>query len=143
MIEIEAARVKTRHEADAMLSHTEPALAVRQFLLTNLERKADEDHWSFRIPLDILQSGIAQLGDFPYTPGEAGDTVPSYAGRALFIKGAKSKYINHKNIPIANALFPRHTHVTLDTGHWVQAEKPHATIDAIEHFMASSPRSDE
>lgn len=88
MLAIEEAHLTSRTDADDMLAQTEPSLAVRQFLLTNLERKpAHSDFWTFRIPLQLLQRHIAQLGDFPYAPGE---TEP-YQGKTLFIKGAKSK----------------------------------------------------
>lgn len=51
------------------------------------------------------------------------------------------RYINRHNIPIANALYPNQTHIALDTGHWVQAEKPHAFIDVVEKFLANNPES--
>lgn len=89
MIAIQEARVPSRAQADAMLAKTESSLGVRQFLLTNLERKPEADHWTFRIPLEILHRHIDQLGDFPYAPEE----VAPYNGKTLFVKGAKSKYV--------------------------------------------------
>jgi len=34
------------------------------------------------------------------------------------VKGAKSKYVNKHNIPIAKELFPGMSLETLDAGHW-------------------------
>lgn len=90
MIAIRDAKVETRKQADEILVKTEPSIGIRQFLLTNLERSPpDSQHWSFRIPLDILKRHLDQIGDFPYEPGK---TQP-YEGRTLFIKGEKSKCV--------------------------------------------------
>jgi len=69
---------------------------VRSFLLTNLERRKDAAHWSFRIPVRSLQTQLPALGDFPFdAPGQeeagSGRPVRSWDGPTLFIKGAKSK----------------------------------------------------
>lgn len=98
MTAIQDARISSRAQADAMLAKTEPSLAVRQFLLTNLERKPDADCWTFRIPLEILHRHIDELGDFPYAPND----VAPYEGKTLFVKGAKSKYVD-LFVPFATA----------------------------------------
>lgn len=68
-----------------------------------------------RLPLDILRESIDNIGDFPYTP-EASTT---FEKPALFVKGELSKYINRKNIPVAQALFPRcKVHTIEGAGHW-------------------------
>jgi pimeloyl-ACP methyl ester carboxylesterase len=47
-----------------------------------------------------------------------------------------NRYINRKNIPICDAFFPNARHVTLDTGHWVQAEQPRDFVDELVKFVA-------
>jgi hypothetical protein len=88
-------------------------LGIRQFLLTNLDRTEATAPYTFRIPLDILSAGLSRIGEFPY---EAGST--SWAGPTLILKGAKSKYINRRNIPLIEAFFPAMQLKVLDTGHW-------------------------
>lgn len=46
-----------------------------------------------------------------------------------------SRYINRKNIPICDSFFPNAKHVTLDTGHWVQAEQPREFVDELIKFV--------
>lgn len=86
----------------------------------------------FKIPVDILKEGRAEIESFPYAPGER-----SWDGRALIIKGKKSKcvsamhknirhwepdcldrYINRHNIPLIDQFFPQNQLKELDTGHW-------------------------
>lgn len=103
------------------------SLPIRQFLLTNLQRQASDTEFDFRIPLDILGNAISDIGDFPY---DETDRI-TFDKPTLFIKGGDSKYINRKNIPVANALFPQNRLVTVDgVGHWGECPK-HAAKDQI------------
>jgi len=84
---------------------------TRAFLLTNLDTTVQP--FKFQVSLDIIGSSIPDLGGFPYKPGER-----SWHGNTLFVKGAKSKYINKNNIPVVKEFFPRMSLETLDAGHW-------------------------
>lgn len=158
MCEIEEKQCSSRQEADKVLEEVEPELGIRQFLLTNLTRAPGSDHWTFRIPIKTI-GGILeeQIGDFPYEDEQGlmrkadealaerlGKQFTStkqrptsrWDGETLFIKGANSKYINKRNIPICDALFPKAKHATLQTGHWVQAEKPNEFVDEMVNFVS-------
>lgn len=148
---------------------------MRQFLLTNLTRESPDAPYSFRLPLQYLQDALGEIGEFPYKSGSG----VHWDGKALFIKGAfpflrrsetrvltglvlkgaRSKYINHKNIPLIKEFFPNYKLVTLDAGHWgaylfplsrelagrdahvvplfslaVHAERPREFMDELVHF---------
>ncbi|PWN51374.1 alpha/beta-hydrolase [Violaceomyces palustris] len=143
MLEIERSQVRTRSEADKILEKIEKDLGVRQFLLTNLHRNPPESPtWSFRIPVETIKRNLSQIGDFPYDPpGYQGDDagkreVRSWEdGKVLFIKGAKSKYINRRNIPTCEAYFPGKKLSVMDTGHWCQAERPNEFVDIVDKFF--------
>jgi pimeloyl-ACP methyl ester carboxylesterase len=80
---------------------------------------------------------IPEIGGFPYTPPPpVSETSPQWEGPTLFLKGKKSPYINRKNIPICEAYFPNMQLVTLDAGHWVHADQPGETTDAVAKFIA-------
>ena len=57
---------------------------MQQFLLTNLA--ATPGSRRFRIPLDILSSGLREISDFPYEPGEA-----TWNGPTMVIRGTNSE----------------------------------------------------
>lgn len=156
MQKVQAAKVKTKSEADKILQDYEPTLPTRQFLLTNSmttpATNSTPAHLTFRIPLQTLGDAIPSIGDFPFCPPTlegpevhprtlemAGnvDKAPmaSWSGPTLFLKGAKSKYINKYNIPVARAFFPAMKLVELDAGHWVHAEKPKETVELVRDFV--------
>ncbi|KAH8100800.1 alpha/beta-hydrolase [Cristinia sonorae] len=128
MISIEKSGIKSRKEANDLLTPHEPDPMVRAFLLTNLLIKSHGPQ--FRVPLDMISSSIPDLGSFPYNPGEK-----KWEGPSLFLKGTKSKYINHHNVPVAEKFFPDMKLVELDAGHWVQAERPHEVKQAVLDFI--------
>jgi pimeloyl-ACP methyl ester carboxylesterase len=95
-------------------------MTIRQFLLGNLHRPANEKTYKFKFPLKILSSALGNLGDFPYkNPDEIRCEKP-----ALFIRGTQSPYVPDEAIPIIGRFFPRFRLVDIDAGHWVISEKP-------------------
>ncbi|KAI0276875.1 alpha/beta-hydrolase [Russula brevipes] len=128
MNKIEQSKVNSRREAQDILAPYEPDPATRAFLLTNLDTATQP--FKFRLPLNIIGSSIPDLGGFPYEPGER-----SWHGNVLFVKGAKSKYINKNNLPIAKEFFPGMSLETLDSGHWIHAEKPNEFKKLVLDFV--------
>lgn len=132
---VDAAQVRSKKDADAILKDYEPSLPIRQFLLTNLIQKNKDEPFSFRLPLDILHESIHNIGDFPVTEADG----VTFDKPTLFIKGADSKYINRKNVPVAEALFPNsRLEVVQGAGHWVHSEKPKEFVDIVTAFCAEA-----
>ncbi|PBK92853.1 alpha/beta-hydrolase [Armillaria gallica] len=133
MKRIEALKVKTRKEAVEILHETEKDPSIVMFLLTNLvvPPHTSHEHAHFRIPINVLGNSIQDIGSFPYEDGER-----RWDGKTLFIKGAKSAYINWHNVPIAKSFFPNMVLETLDTGHWVHAERPMEFKKLVTDFIS-------
>ncbi|KAF9924633.1 hypothetical protein FBU30_005429 [Linnemannia zychae] len=131
MKEIQNAQVKKQSEADAIMKKTVSDLGVRQFLLTNLKRDTAGDGYSFRIPFETLGNSLEKLGQFDFVPG-----VDKYDGKVLFIRGIKSKYIEEKEMDAIRSYFPQARIESLDTGHWVHAEKPEEFLRLVTDFAA-------
>lgn len=105
MRKIEAMKLKSRKEAMDILVQYEPVTqfwssfvnhasivkqdpTVRAFLLTNLKPITEREPFAkFRVPLDILEEALPELGLFPYEVGER-----SWEGPTMFIKGLQSEY---------------------------------------------------
>ncbi|KAL0948500.1 hypothetical protein HGRIS_011064 [Hohenbuehelia grisea] len=163
MQRIEEMGVHTRKEAESVLEEVEPDKHVRAFLLTNFEQSeprrahashrhthhkghspssssstasssadSQDDHkpGHFRVPLQLLADSIHEIGAFPYESGER-----TWDGRTLFVKGERSRYINKHNIPLAKEFFPNMELKTLDTDHWVHAERPREFKALVEAFV--------
>ncbi|KAG9085967.1 hypothetical protein FRC06_003333 [Ceratobasidium sp. 370] len=131
MEEINAAKVLTKKQGEEILKKYEPDPSVRAFLLHNLVAPAKGEPLRFRIPLSIIANGIDGIGDFPHTPGQE-----IWEGPVLFVKGAKSKYINRRNTPVMEQYFPNMKLEILDAGHWVHAEKPNEFVDVVSKFVS-------
>ncbi|KJA20544.1 hypothetical protein HYPSUDRAFT_43037 [Hypholoma sublateritium FD-334 SS-4] len=138
--------IKTRTDADNKLKAYESDLSVRQFLLTNLQLPSHlrttshhdgaPDKAKFIVPLNILAHSIEALGSFPYEYNILEKTATTtWDGPTLVLKGTKSAYINHKNIPTLQAFFPNMQLEELDTGHWVHAEKPAEFRKLVVEFL--------
>jgi len=131
MKKIVQSNVSTRKEAEAILAKYENDVRLRRFLLTNLTLPGPSNPYAgFRIPLDIIDDAISDLGSFPYEPDER-----TWDGKTLFIKGTKSSYINRHNIPLASQYFPNMVMKTLETGHFVHAESPNEFKQLVTDFI--------
>ncbi|KAF8629952.1 hypothetical protein AX17_005518 [Amanita inopinata Kibby_2008] len=132
MSKIEQMALKTRAEAGKVLEEYEKDSSIRQFLLTNLvvPPLSSPDTVKFQIPVALIRESIAALGSFPYEPGES-----RWTGRTLVVKGNKSKYINKHNLRTLEEFFPHMQLETLEAGHWVHAEKPHAFKKLVVDFI--------
>lgn len=119
--------VQTRAEADQILSGYVPEADVRQFLLKNLNRKA-EGGFSWKINLPVIEKSLEDVGQDLQFEG-------TFEGPALFIRGANSNYVKDEDRERIKQLFPKSTLVTMDTGHWVQAEKPQEFVEVVRNFL--------
>ena len=54
---------------------------------------------------------------------------------ALFIKGSKSNYYADGDQELIKSIFTNSSFATLDTGHWVQAEKPIEFANTVVEFL--------
>lgn len=119
--------IKTRTEADQILSDYVPEPDVRQFLLKNLSRK-DEGGFSWKINLPVIEKNLEAIGQDIQFEG-------TFDGPTLFIRGANSNYVKDEDRDRIKQLFPKSTLVTMDTGHWVQAEKPQEFVEVVRNFL--------
>lgn len=122
------AKIRSRQEADAALAPHLPDLALRQFLLKNLERdEAGSFRW--RINLDgIYRNYHEMLKTFT-----AAGTFPK---PTLFIRGANSGYIRDHDLVTIREFFPAAQLTTIpDTGHWVHAEAPQEFARVVMDFL--------
>jgi esterase len=119
--------ISSRNEADAALAPYVPEPDVRQFLLKNLQRKP-EGGFTWKINLPAIDKNLSSIGlDLQF---EGAFEKPT-----LFIRGGRSKYVRDHDMARILEVFPLATMVTLDTGHWVQAEKPKEFVEVVLNWM--------
>jgi esterase len=120
--------ISSRNEADAALAAFVPEPDVRQFLLKNLQRKP-EGGFTWKINLPVIDKNLSNIGLDLQFKG-------TFDKPTLFIRGGNSKYVRDEDMTRIKELFPKAELETLDTGHWVQAEKPKEFVDLVMNWLA-------
>lgn len=122
--------LQSRNEADEILSEYVPEADVRQFLLKNLSRKP-AGGFTWKINLPVIDKNLEKISaDMQFTG--------SYNGPTLFVRGVKSNYVKDEDRQRIKELFPNSALITMDTGHWVQAEKPKEFVEVVKNFLANA-----
>ena len=119
----------SRNEADQLLSEHVPEPDVRQFLLKNLSRIDNGFEWKINLP--GIDKSIENIGADMQYPG-------TFDGPTLFVKGARSNYYKPGDEAVILQLFPHAKIESIDTGHWVQAEKPQEFAQMVLQFLGKA-----
>jgi pimeloyl-ACP methyl ester carboxylesterase len=122
-------QVTTRGEADEILARFVPEADVRQFLLKNLQRKPGGG-FKWKLNLAAINENIERIGLDLEFPGP-------FNKPTLFVRGSRSKYIRDEDTARIKEVFPLARQETLDTGHWVPAEKPKEFVQLVEQWLRS------
>lgn len=117
--------LQSRQEADEQLAKSIDEFGVRQFLLKNIDRKA-EGGFRWKMNLKLLNEKVEEVGK-----SQTGySTVPT-----LFVRGERSDYIKDTDENDILEIFPNSTFADLPTGHWVHAEKPDLFYEVAVDFL--------
>lgn len=120
--------VGSRKEVDDLLAQGIADYGTRQFLMKNLSRRYDGNGFEWKMNLPVIKANYEDIID-PI------DTYNVYEGPALFIRGGKSNYILDEDKIHIKKLFPYAEFLTIEgAGHWVHADKPQETYNAIAEF---------
>jgi pimeloyl-ACP methyl ester carboxylesterase len=125
---IDLVATTSRSQADEALSKYVPEVDVRQFLLKNLYRTSD-GKFGWRINLSAINKHIEEMGAGMQYDG-------TFKGTTLFLMGARSNYFAKGDESIIADIFPNATIKSIDSGHWVQAEKPEEFAETVNSFLA-------
>jgi pimeloyl-ACP methyl ester carboxylesterase len=119
--------IASRNEADEILTKFVSESDVRQFLLKNLQRKpAGGFYWKINLP--VLTQKLSNIGLDLQFKG-------TFTKPTLFIRGARSNYVLDTDWSRIPTIFPEATLETLETGHWVQAEKPKEFVEVTMRWL--------
>ena len=125
---VDLENLKSRKDADVMLSEEITDFGVRQFMLKNLSRNGDKFEW--KINLDAIEANAIEIG-------KALTQDSTFKGPTLFIGGAKSDYIKPEDQPLISHHFPDNTVEMIEgAGHWVHAEKPKDLLNSLIKFLS-------
>jgi len=117
----------SRNQADEQLAHYVDDFGVRQFLLKNLSREPGGG-FSWKMNLSALAENIEEMGVSLVVNGK-------FSGPSLFIVGTHSHYFAPGDEEGLKSYFPQYQLVKMETGHWVQAEKPKEFVEEVLKFL--------
>ena len=104
-----------------------PEKGVRQFLLKNLQRTDDGFSWKLNLP--VVRDNIEAIG-------EAVPEGQTFEKPTLFVRGAKSDYVQDEDKTLIEQYFPKAQVATIKkAGHWVHAEQPEALLEVVTDFL--------
>ncbi len=123
---VDFSKLKLRTEIDEILKETIAEEGVRQFLLKNVYRKTKTE-MDFRFNLESLTVNNPEVGkELP--------SFTTYDGEVLFLRGARSNYIQKEDESLILAHFEQAKIETIqNAGHWLHAENP---IDFYNKLIA-------
>ena len=125
---VEQAKIKSRKEADQILSQYFSESAMRQFLLKNLYWRSSTE-LTFKFNLKVLSDQIENVGQALYV-----DAL--FDKQTLFIVGQESNYIKETDVELIEAHFTDFEIVEIPkSGHWVHAENPDQFFDKVSRFL--------
>lgn len=127
LLKLDLSQYQRRAEIDQAMQSDIPEAAIRQFLLTNVERAEKGFRW--RINLEALFCSYPALlkSVIPPTPLNQ----PS-----LFLSGANSDYISEADLADIDKAFENvHIETVANAGHWIHAEQPEAFLTAVKRFL--------
>jgi Predicted hydrolases or acyltransferases (alpha/beta hydrolase superfamily) len=122
------AELTSRKEAEDILGEYVSDMGTRQFLLKNLQRQSSGG-FSWKMNLKVIREKLSNVGaDLSYEG--------TFSKPVLFIRGSRSSYVLDTDIPHIKEVFPNVEIQTLETGHWVQAEKPQEFCEHVTDWLA-------
>ncbi len=124
--------IKSRREAETILSQWIKEERVRLFILKNLHRKPDGT-FEWLINIDAIENNLDRMFD-------GIQTLTQYQKPTLFIRGELSDYILPEDYKSIRYNFPNAEIVTIEgASHWVHAEAPEKFYQITYGFLTGNP----
>ncbi|KAA3621742.1 MAG: alpha/beta fold hydrolase [Flavobacterium sp.] len=129
LLSLDFERIKSRGEAEEVLSKYIKEAGIRLFLLKNLYWK-EKGVLGLRANLEVLNREMEEVGE--PLPENA-----IFTGATLFLAGANSGYIDAMDEILIKKHFPAASIVTIsNAGHWLHAENPTEFYERVRRFLS-------
>lgn len=125
--------IKTREEAELLLSESINSERIRNFLLKNLSR-GENKRFRWKLNAVNLEMNIKNILDGFDRHDGSGNSISGFP--VVFIRAGNSDYIPESDFKDISVLFPAADILTVEgTSHWIHAEKPGVIIDQIRGML--------
>lgn len=124
---LDFSEIKSRSQADKILSNYVSEVGTRLFLLKNLYW-IEKGQLALRINLDVLKENVHEVG-------EALPIHSKFDKPTLFLRGDKSEYVMPNDEGLIKQHFPLAEIETIsNAGHWLHAENPSDFYETVINF---------
>ena len=135
MRSINLATVRSKRDADQLLSRSVQDAGLRAFVLLNLVRGGSgadgADGFRWRVNLPAIEASLPRLAAWDMAPGT------EYGGNTLFVAGDKSRFLRSSHLPAIQEHFSRFSLSTIRSAdHWIHADEPEALLLIATNFLA-------
>jgi len=121
--------IKSRSEADEVLSQYVSEVGTRMFLLKNLYW-IEKGQLALRVNLNALKEHVSEVG-------EALPMHSKFEKPTLFLRGDKSEYVMSSDEALIKQHFPSSEIETIsNAGHWLHAENPSDFYESVINFIS-------
>jgi esterase len=128
LLPLNLAAFQTRHQIEQALEPSIPDLALRRFLLKNVERNPGGG-FRWRFGLQEIYQNYGRLGEAP-----AGGQP--FNGPTLFIRGETSDYLREQDLPQIRRFFSQPQLSTIPgAGHLPHTENPEVFTQSVMEFL--------
>lgn len=125
---VDFSKKPSRAEVDEILEQYVPDVGTRMFLMKSLYWK-EPGQLAFRFNLEVFNRKEDVIGE------ELKDDA-RFEGEVLFVKGAKSGYIQEKDEELIYKYFPKaKVEAIANAGHWLHAENPADFFERVKVFI--------
>lgn len=130
LLSINLQQIASRKDADLALANYVSELGVRQFLLKNLDRDAEQG-FKWKLNLQVINAHLENVGAATF-PSQKISTP------TLFVRGMNSDYVTDQDIMEIRKFYSDATVESIgNAGHWLHAEQPEAFFRTVSNFLYS------
>ena len=125
---LDLTKAENRKDVEVQLQSRIPEAGIRQFLMKNIVRDADNG-FRLRINLPVIHQDYEKILSNPLIE-------EPFEGPSLFVRGGRSGYVAVDDLALIQAYFPAAQLETIEqAGHWVHAEAPEELLEHLFTFL--------
>lgn len=129
LLALDLAKAESRKDVGVQLQAKIPEAGIRQFLMKNIIREADNG-FRLRMNLPVIHRDYQKILD----PLEMEEP---FEGPSLFVRGGRSNYVAETDLEMIQEYFPEAQLESIEgAGHWVHAEAPKEFLAHLLAFLS-------
>ncbi len=129
ILSIDLSDIRSRGEAESLLTENISSEKVRGFILKNLQRNPG-GKFTWKLNALSIYNNLENIMNA--LDPEEGYSEPITGFPVIFLKGSESNYLTSSDVASIRKVFPASEFIVIHgAGHWIHADKPDEVIKAL------------